>query len=276
MQRVDPTADLPMIVARGAVRLAKKHYITSSLWVAGLIVLTFFQGFAVPDDSLKQYEHVIKGIDLNKLYALQNDAWAAEEMYRQSKGWFSCDDACQSYKRAWQSAQAKLHNLEKEQEKKQREANKHLGVFSTYGVDEAKQLFWRSFKWGKSFGQRQTMFDMLFMGFRAMRRDEGLLEYTLQILIHFLLNMALGLFMALTGFTLSLWSFIRSYSPDFLTGLLFFAGAFVSAAAMVATYLTLLYGTAGATVFVGVKALLNNANRLEQEGRGPRRNLHYE
>lgn len=86
----------------------------------------------------------------------------------------------QSYKRAWQSAQAKLHNLEKEQEKKQREANKHLGVFSTYGVDEAKQLFWRSFKWGKSFGQRQTMFDMLFMGFRAIRRDEGLLEYTLQ------------------------------------------------------------------------------------------------
>lgn len=87
----------------------------------------------------------------------------------------------QSYKRAWQSAQAKLHNLEKEQEKKQRQANKHLGVFSTYGVDEAKKLFWRSFKWGKSFGQRQTMFDMLFMGFRAMRRDEGLLEYTLQV-----------------------------------------------------------------------------------------------
>jgi prepilin signal peptidase PulO-like enzyme (type II secretory pathway) len=98
--------------------------------------------------------------------------------------------------------------------------------------------------------------------------------------MHFLINMALGLFMALTGFTFSLWSFIRSYSPDFLTGLFFFFGAVIAATSMVATYLTLLYGTAGATVFVGVKALLNNANRLEQGGEGgrggPRRNLHHE
>jgi len=96
--------------------------------------------------------------------------------------------------------------------------------------------------------------------------------------MHFLLNMAMGLFVALTGFTFSLWSFIRAYSPDLVTGLFFFAGAVISATAMVATYLTLLYGTAGATVYVGVKALLNNANRLEQGGdaRRPRRNLHYE
>jgi hypothetical protein len=80
---------------QGAVRLAKKHYITSSLWVAGLIVLTFFRGLAVPEENLRQYNQVIKGIDLNKLYTLQNEAWVAEDQFRQSKGWFSCDHACQ-------------------------------------------------------------------------------------------------------------------------------------------------------------------------------------
>ena len=83
---------------------------------------------------------------------------------------------------------------------------------------------------------------------------------------------------ALVGFTFSLWGFIRSYSPDFLTGLFFFGGAVVSAAAMVATYIALLYGTAGATVAISAKALLANVNRLEQGGgpQQPRRNLHYE
>lgn len=80
---------------KGAVRLAKKHYITSSLWVAGLITLTFFRGLTVPEDNLRQYNQVIKGIDLNKLYTLQNEAWVAEEQFRESKGWFSCDHACQ-------------------------------------------------------------------------------------------------------------------------------------------------------------------------------------
>lgn len=86
---------------------------------------------------------------------------------------------------------------------------------------------------------------------------------------------------ALVGFTFSLWGFIRSYSPDFMTSLFFFAGAVISAAAMVATYLTLLYGTAGATVVLGVKAIVASTNRLEQQqqggaGGGSPRNLHYE
>lgn len=46
-------------------------------------------------------------------------------------------------KQAWKTAQARLAKLEREQEKKVREANSILGVFSTYGVDEAKGLFWK-------------------------------------------------------------------------------------------------------------------------------------
>ena len=35
------------------------------------------------------------------------------------------------------------------------------------GVQACKDLFWKSFAWGKKFGQRQTFFDALFMGFRG-------------------------------------------------------------------------------------------------------------
>ena len=65
-----------------------------------------------------------------------------------------------------------------------------------------------------------------------------------QIMIHFLINMSMGLIGALMGFIWSLWGIVRSFQPDFMTGLVFFFGAAISAAAMVATYLTLLYGTA--------------------------------
>ena len=103
-------------------------------------------------------------------------------------------------------------------------------------------------------------------------------NHPLQILVHFLINMSLGMVTALVGFAFSLWSLIRSFSPDFLTGLLFFAGALVSASALVATYLTLLYGTAIGTVVVGVKMAVAAANRRIEAGEGgqPRRNLHYE
>lgn len=115
-------------------------------------------------------------------------------------------------------------------------------------------------------------------GFRAMGRDESLLEYLFSILVHFLINMSLGMVTALVGFAFSLWSLIRSFSPDFLTGTIFFAGAIVSASALVATYLTLLYGTAIGTVVVGVKMAVAAANRRIEAGEGgqPRRNLHYE
>jgi hypothetical protein len=39
-----------------------------------------------------------------------------------------------------------------------------------------------------------------------------------QMVLHFLVNMSLGLVSALVGFLFSLWGFIRSYQPDFLTG----------------------------------------------------------
>ena len=184
VQRVpDPTAELGTIVAKGVYRLATKHYLVSSMWIAGLITLTFFQGFAPSPENLQQYNKLSKSID-HKLYSrLAQDVWVAEEAFRESKGWFTCDHVCQVNKRVFKDAQAKLNKLEKQQEKQQRQANSHLGIFSTYAVEEAKQLFWKSFKWGKKFGTRQTLFDMLFVGVRSMGRNESLIEYIFSVCV---------------------------------------------------------------------------------------------
>ncbi len=49
-----------------------------------------------------------------------------------------------------------------------------VGIFSTYGVSEVRDLFWKRFQSGKAFAQRSTMWDMLFVGISSMGRDEGL------------------------------------------------------------------------------------------------------
>ena len=48
---------------QGTLNLAKKHYVVSSLWIAGLILLAFFQGAVVPQDRLNAYDRVMRGID---------------------------------------------------------------------------------------------------------------------------------------------------------------------------------------------------------------------
>lgn len=48
---------------QGAVNLAKRHYVVSSLWIAGLICLAFFRGLVVPPDRLQRFDGVMRGID---------------------------------------------------------------------------------------------------------------------------------------------------------------------------------------------------------------------
>ena len=44
------------------------------------------------------------------------------------------------------------------------DAKSNVGVFSSFGVEEARDMFWRRFSDGKQFAKRQTMWDAMFMG----------------------------------------------------------------------------------------------------------------
>ena len=54
---------------------------------------------------------------------------------------------------------------------------------STYVIDRMK---------GKSFAQRQSKWDALFMGIGAMGRDENLLSYILRLLLSVAFNFTIG------------------------------------------------------------------------------------
>lgn len=48
---------------QGTLNLARKYYLVSAMWIAGLILLAFFQGAVVPQDRLNAYDKVMRGID---------------------------------------------------------------------------------------------------------------------------------------------------------------------------------------------------------------------
>jgi hypothetical protein len=90
-----------------------------------------------------------------------------------------------------------------------RDANEAVGVWSVYGVEEARALFWRCLEGGKAFAKRQTMWDMFF-GF-TMGRDENLTGFLIRVLLSILFNLTLGMIGALVGFAWSLWGLLVAY-----------------------------------------------------------------
>lgn len=65
---------------------------------------------------------------------------------------------------------------------------------------------------GKQFAKRATMWDALFVGISATRRDEGVLSVLLRIAFRLLVNLTFGLFMAVLEFLFSVWRVRRGGS----------------------------------------------------------------
>ncbi len=91
-----------------------------------------------------------------------------EREYYRSKGWFfSCDGFCQSKKLAYEESKQTYTILHQNEEAIISEAKSTVGLFSTYGVYETRDLFWQRFNQGKQFAKRQSFWDMIFMGIGA-------------------------------------------------------------------------------------------------------------
>jgi len=166
----------------------------------------------------------------------------------------------------YDSALADYENIKGQYESKMVEGNSQVGVFSTYGVQQTRDLFWRMFAHGKGFAKRQTMWDALFVGLSAMSRDETIVEYAGRLLFSMLFNFTFGLFGALVAFVWNLWTVVSSFGADILTGGFFFLVCSISAAAFSISWLLGLYAaTAGVVYFVASSG--NNATLEEQRRR---------
>lgn len=117
-----------------------------ALYVVGILICLLVNGFSVTVEQEAAFNNSIKQIDFRALDDAQYEYFDAENAYSKSRGWFfSCDDVCQIRKRSAEIAKEKFETLKADHAAQMSDAKAKLGVFSTYGVGETRDLFWSSF-----------------------------------------------------------------------------------------------------------------------------------
>ncbi|KAG7346697.1 hypothetical protein IV203_005766 [Nitzschia inconspicua] len=263
--------DVGQMIVRGASTFARRHKVVTGSYILGiLVILLIGGGTKLNYDQRRQYNEIMKTIDLQAEFDASTDYWQANEAYRATKGWFSCDGLCQRNKRRMEEAKYRLDRIRQEGQARMSDAKSVAGIFSEVGVGEVQDSFWSYFNHGKQFAKRQSMWDAMWMGIRTMSRgrDENMIEFGLRVLMNVLVNFSIGLIMALVMFVIGLWSIVRSYQPNPIVAVLFFVGAACAAFSFVATYLLAIYGAAAGGVYGVLKVAESNARAQIGQGRG--------
>mmetsp|Transcript_323 Transcript_323/g.735 ORF Transcript_323/g.735 Transcript_323/m.735 type:complete len:297 (-) Transcript_323:151-1041(-) len=265
--------DVGQMVLSGAKTFARNHKVVTGGYLLGiLVILLIGSGTKLNYDQRREYNAIMNTIDVQAEYQASEDFWRADQAYKATKGWFSCDSLCQRNKQKMQDARYRLDRVREEGNARMSDAKSVAGLFSEVGVGEVQDSFWSYFTSGKQFAKRQSMWDAMFMGMRSMGRDESFIEYSLKVLMQVLMNFSAGLVMALVMFVIGLWSIVRSYQPNPIVAVFFFISAACAAFSFVATYLLAMYGAAAGGVY-GVLKVAENNLRL-QEGRPRHAHMH--
>eukprot|EP01031_Cornospumella_fuschlensis_P034355 gene34355-41585_t len=264
--RVREVDDTSTLLLRVGVSAVKRHPGKAALYVLGLILCLFFNGFAVNEQSRAAFYQSLGQIDHAALDDAQFAASQAYKDYRRSSGWWSCDKSCQFYKEQYEINQRRADELKRKQQLLLADAKGQLGIFSEYGVSETRDLFWRRFSQGKGFATRQSQWDALFMGISAMGRDEGLASYLVRLSVTVLFNLTLGVCGALIAFWFSLPGLLQSYGTSWLTGTCFFGLAGLAALSYVLSWLLGLYLLSAGAAYVTLRFAASNM-RLEDDPR---------
>jgi hypothetical protein len=182
------------------VKAVKRNPIKVSLYVVGLLICLLFNGIQPSPEASASFENQMTNIDYRRSEVAGMNAEMAYQRYYNSKGWFSCNELCQENKKNYETLTAQYKREQAIISDKLSDAKSTLGLFSDFGVQETRSMFWEKFGMGKSFATRQTKFDALFMGIGAMGRDETIVNYALRLIIRALFNFTLGVCMAVLTF----------------------------------------------------------------------------
>jgi hypothetical protein len=261
--------DLGQLIVRGASTFARRHKVITGSYLLGLLVIILIGGGTkLTYDQRREYNSIMNTIDLQAEFDASQNFYQADQAYRASKGWFTCDGLCQRNKERMEDSKYRLDLIRKEGQARMSDAKSIAGLFSEVGVGEVQDSFWGHFHSGKQFAKRQSMWNAMFMGIRHMGRDESWMEYGLRVLMNVLMNFSIGLCMALAFFVFSLWSIVTSYQPNPAIAVVFFIMAACAAFAFVASYLMAIYGAAAGGVYGLLKLAETNARAARlQNGR---------
>lgn len=211
--------------------------------------------------------------DTTKLIELDFEADAAYVRYKELKGWFSCDSACTEAWQVYEAAAAARDAQGSKVNTAQAAANAELGLFSTVGVSAARDLFWQRVGAGKDAAKRATWWDLFLVGFRSLGRDESLVSFLIEMVLRFLLNLIVGIFMSVVIFLFAVWRVILSFNPNPVSALAFFA---LSALMASSFFLTIVMAIGGSVVLAAVGLSQAGAARLADGSGGRLLEAHYD
>jgi len=263
--------DISLVMLNAGVNFAKRNKKLTGTWLLGLFLLCFATGLAVAPEQEEKYSQIVSKIDHDKTLRAERQLYIAEEEYYRSKGWFSCDAYCMEKYNRMLEAESTYKKIKAVNEAQLSKAKAEVGVFSEYGVQEARDLFWGIFAKGKGFSQKSSWYDLIFMGIDSMGRDEQLLSFIIRWIFQLAMNFTIGMTGTLIAFVWYLWSMVTTYQPNVFVATAFFALATITATSLIVTFLVGLYFSAAGSAFVIVKAAGPNF-RL---GDGGRRRTRY-
>lgn len=253
-------------LASAGARLVKRHPLLSGTYALGLLICLFFTGFSLTELQRREFYNDISIVDYEEIDRAHEAMLHWSHRYQQSRGFFfTCNEACMTNFREFESAKKAHQSLKKSEAEIVSAAKSKIGVFSELGVQETRAAFWERYSQGKGFAERQTKFDAAFFGFRAMMRDESLMEYAVTMLFRMLFNFTLGVIATVMTFVWSSVGVIASFQSSPIAGLLFFIGALIAALTFAVSWLGLIASAVGGTVYAAMRLAAANV-RIEDGG----------
>lgn len=275
LKKVDEL-DVGSLVVSSVKSVVKNRPVSVSLWVLGLLLAAFANGFGVDDVTRESYHltlQMAEEVDRNELNLAMRNLQHAEDVHFNAKGWFwQCDNRCQKAKDKVAMAQADVHRLQKKRDGIMTDARREVGIWSTFGVREVRDSFWRAWKSGKDFAARYTMMDAMFMMIGG--KEETAASMIMKVVMQYIINLTMGLIGAFFFFIYNVYWLVCSYGEPALSGIAFFLLVLVAGMSTVGTYLCAIYGTvAGGGLYLVKQAAKHAA--LESERGGRRQQVGY-
>jgi len=217
-------------------------------------------------------KHNANEIESTTLRVAEDEYIATYQKYYQSKGWFfSCDSYCQHNYEQYLIASQEFKHAKAEYEDAVKDAKQIVGIWSTYGVDETRNEFWKCWEWGKAFAKRMSMYDALFVALDS--RNESFATFIIQLIFRVLANFTLGFISATIQFIWNLWFLIRQYGGGW-SGVIYFILAAIASCSLLISMIIAMYSTVA--VGAGI-AIAYSSDRAIRGGRYRRtQHLHYQ
>ena len=272
--------DLAAQVARGmvdaGVGFARRNHRTTALYVLGLAVASLASGFAVTQQQAVAFNAALSRVDLGAVETLEGKLARGYERYYASKGWFfACDEECTARWGEYKAAEARLERVHERNRAALSAARAEVGVFSSYAVGDARELFWETVRGATEFAKRMSYTDALILAINSMHRDETLFSVVVRWFFQVALNFTVGMLTAFFAFAYHVARLAFSYQPNPLGGAAFVVLALAGAGSILASVVVGMYVATAAASYVTFK-LIGPKLRIEQGAQGRRIRAHHE